>query len=204
MKRRHAVSAVGEMNVHIRHVHASVLVNDGHAFILRLFPYYLIQFPDDRHKLRHDLFKIFLRPLLQSFRQNRVVRVGACLRYDFHRLLKGNTLFHQKPYKLRYYHRRMSIINLDCSIIRKVMERAPSLDALLQYHLRPCAHHKILLVDPKFPSCLVTVVRVQEKGKVFGNVLLIKADAFLNNALIHRIKVKEVQLVGTALISGHI
>ena len=187
----------------MRHMHNLGFINNGSRIIFRLFTYQLIQLFNHRNQLRNYRVEILLRPLFQSLRENRMVRIRANLCHDFNRFFKFNPFFTQKADQFRDHHRRMGVIDLDCRIVGKIMEIAAPFLAFFQNHLRACADHKILLIDPQEPSCIVAVIRVKEQGQILGNLCFIKRDPFLDQRRIHGIQIKQVQIVRTSLISGN-
>ena len=65
------------------------------------------------------------------------------------------------------------------------------------------AYHKILLVDTKDTSFFITVVRIEEKSQVFGNIGLVKGNTVLYNAFIYCFHIKQVELIGAVVVAGN-
>ena len=204
MESCHPVGTVGKMNVHMSHVYDSILIQDGCGIILGALFSHLIQRPDNRHQLRNHLLQEAYRPLFQSFRQDGVVRIRTCIRNNLGRFLKLDAFFHKQPDQLRYHHRRMGIVYLDGHILCQIMIVRAPFPALFQNHLGSGAYHKILLVNPQKSSGIITVVWIKEKGKILFYVFLVKSNPLLNQRLVYCIQVKQVQFVGSALISCHV
>ena len=83
------------------------------------------------------------------------------------------------------------------------MEIAPLCHALIQNILSPVADHKILLEDPQQMSLLVAVVRVQKQGQISLNIFLVKGDPVCHDPLVHRINIKQMELVSAVAVTGH-
>ena len=92
----HAVGGVGEVDVHVGHVDAVVLVDDGQALVLGAGAGQLVQLLDDGHQLRDHGIQVGAGPLLQGFGQDGVVGVGAGLGDNFHSFVKFNALLAQQ------------------------------------------------------------------------------------------------------------
>ena len=108
-----AVRRVGEVDVHVGHVDAVVLVDDGQALVLGAGAGQLVQLFNDRHQLRHNGIQIGARPLLQRLCQNRVVGVGTGPADDAHCPVKIHSSLHQQSNQLRDNHGRVGIVDLD-------------------------------------------------------------------------------------------
>ena len=118
MDRRHTVHREAVMDVNVRHMHPVVLIDNLHLGILILLRHTLIQFLDDRHKLRHYLFQICQRPFFKRLRQNCVVRVSAGPADNLDRLVhRERLLIHQNTDQLRDYHGRVGVVDLDHRVI---------------------------------------------------------------------------------------
>ena len=97
----------------------------------------------------------------------------------------------------------MGIVNLNNRVFIQIIQIAALSRTLIQDKLRAIAHHKILLINPKFSSGLIAVIRIQEQGNILRNILFIKLNAILNNSLVYRIHIKKPQLIRTVLITCH-
>ena len=114
MNRRHTVYRETIMDVDMRHVHPVILIDDLHLRILILLRHPLIQFLDDRHKLRHYLLQVLKRPFLQCLRQNGVVRISTGLADHVDGLIHGKRfIIYENPDQLWDHHRRMGVIDLN-------------------------------------------------------------------------------------------
>ena len=177
MQRCHAVGGVGEVDVHVGHVHPVVLVDDGKALVLGAGASQFVQFFDDRHQLRHHSVQIGAGPRFQRFGQNGVVGVGAGLGDDLHSLFKLDAALAQQTDQLRNDHGRMGIVDLDHNVIIQLVQIVALLLAFHQDELCAVADHEILLVDTKQLSGTVAVIRVEEQCQIFLDLMLVKVDA---------------------------
>ena len=121
MKSCHSIDRITVMNINVRHMHKIIPVNDIHPLILIILPHSCIQITDNRNQVRNRLLQIRNRPFLQRLRQNRMVRIGACLSYHIHRCIRIKALLLQKPDQFRNHHGRMRIINLDTDRFMKAV-----------------------------------------------------------------------------------
>ena len=51
-------------------------------------------------------------------------------------------------------------------------------------------YHEVFLVYSKEVTCLIRIIRIQEKGEVLKNILLVKIYTLLYDALINSLKVE--------------
>ena len=201
---RHSVDAAPVVDVHMGHMHPVLLINDGYPGILVSPLRPQVQLPDNGHQLRHYLLQIGNRPFLQRLRQDGMISVSAGLLDDLHRLVEINMALHKQPDQLRDHHGRMGVVDLDRHMLVKPAKLISLLLTFLQDQLRPVGHHEILLIDPQEISRLVAVVRVEEQGQVLLDIMLVKRDPVPDDTLIHPFHIKEMELVPSVLIPGHI
>ena len=90
VQRCHAVGGMGEVDVHVGHVHPVVLVDDGKALVLGAGAGQCVQLFNDGHQLGHHCIQIGAGPFFQRLGQNGVVGVGAGPGNDLHSFLKLN------------------------------------------------------------------------------------------------------------------
>ncbi len=199
----HPVHAKAIVDIHMGHMHQVRRINYRHGRVFKPAADPAVQNFYDGDQLGHYLFQIGNGPFFQGFCQNCMVCVGTGLFYDLHRFIKINPPLREQPDQLRDHHGRMGIVDLDYRIIRQVMEGTPFFHALIQNHLGPVADHKILLVNPQFPPCLITVVRVQKQGQVFGDVFFVKGNPFFHNPFVYCFHVKQMQPIGPVMVSGY-
>ena len=133
-----------------------------------------------------------------------MIGISAGLLDDLHRFVEINMALYQQPDQLRDHHGRMGVIDLDRHMLMKPAKLISLLLTFLQDQLRPVGHHEILLIDPQEISRLVTVVRVEEQGQVLLDIVLVERDPVPDDTLIHPFHIKEMELVPSVLIPGHI
>ncbi len=190
------------MDVHVGHMDAVVLVDDGKALVLGAGAGQFIQLLDDGHELRDHGVQIGAGPLFQRFGQNRVVGVGAGLGDDLDGLVELDALLSQQADQFGDDHAGVGVIDLDGGIVGQVMVIAAAGGALGQNQLGTGGNHQILLVDAQAAAGLVGVIGVQEQRQVLVDGGLIEGDAIVDDSLIDGVQVKKVQRVGAALITG--
>ena len=202
MQRRYAVGGVGEVDVHVCHVHPVVLVDDGKALVLGAGACQCIQLFDDGHQLGHHGVQIGARPLFQCFGQNGVVGVGAGLGNDLHRFLELNAARAQQADQLRDDHAGVGVVDLDGGVVCQIMVVAAPGGALGQNELCTGRDHQVLLVYPQTAAGFIGIVRVEEEGQILVDGGLIEGNAVMDDALVNGIKVEQVQGVGASLVAG--
>ena len=131
-----------------------------------------------------------------------MVGVGAGVGDNLHRLLKADALLPQQADQLGDDHAGMGVVDLDGGVVGQVSEVAAPLAALGQNQLGAGRHHQVLLVDAQQAAGLVGVVRVEKEGQALFHIALVKLDAVVDDALVHRVQIKQVQRVGAPLIAG--
>ena len=203
VQRCHAVGGVGEVDVHVGHVHPVVLVDDGKALVLGAGAGQCVQLFDNGHQLGHHGIQIGAGPLFQCFGQNGVVGVGAGLCDDLYGFLKFDALFAQQPDQLRDDHAGVGVVDLDGGVVGQIMVIAAPGGTLGQNELGTGRDHQVLLVHPQAAACLIGIVRVEEEGQVLVDGSFIEGNAVVDDALIDGVKVKQVQGVGAALVAGN-
>ena len=133
-----------------------------------------------------------------------MICVSTALCYHFNRLIHLKTSFHKQTDKFRNNHCRMGIINLNHYIIRKVMQVTASGHAFIKNQLCTGRNHKVLLINSKNTTCLITVIRIKEKSKILFNIFLIKINSILYNTFIHALYIKQMQFIWCIIISNNI
>ena len=103
-----------------------------------------------------------------------MVRVGAGIRNDLNGFLECDSFFREQADQLRDDHARMRIIDLDGSVVRKVVEIAAACFTFVQDQLRAGRYHQILLIDPQKASVVIGIIRIQEQGQILRMFLLSK------------------------------
>ena len=195
----HTVGGVGEVNIHMRHMHRSVPVDDGKALVCGAGSDQRIQLLNDRHELGHNGFQIGAGPLFQCLCQNGVIGIGAGFCHDLGGFLKSDSVLTQQADQLRDNHAGVGVVDLNGSVVGKVVIVAAPGSTFRQYQLCAGGDHQILLVNPQLAACLVGIIRVQEQRQILVNGGLIKSDTVSDDALIHCVDIKQIQRVGAAL-----
>ena len=144
------------------HMNQIVFVDDGNGFLRILHLDTFIQAADDRHQVRNNFFQIADWPFLQCFGQNRVVGVSTYVCHDIAGFLEFNSPFGKETDEFRNDHTWMCIIDLDNSIVCKIVQVTSFTYCFIEDQLCSVADHKILLVDPQFSSGIVAVIRIEE------------------------------------------
>ena len=85
----------------------------------------------------------------------------------------------------------MRVVNLDDCIISHIMNVTALSHRLINDQLRCIADHKVLLIDTKQLSLIVTVIRIQKQCKITADILFIEVNSIsFNNTFIYSIKIK--------------
>ena len=175
------------------HMNQLAAVDNRKIFLRILCFHLLIQSADNRNQLRHNILQILNRPFFQCFCQDCMIGIRTHMRNDLCRFLKCNSPFTKQTDKLWDNHAWMRIIDLNHCIISQIMEVASSGSCFIQNPLRRIAYHKVLLIDTKFPSILITVIRIQEQGQIVQNILFIKRNSVMNHGFICQVNIKQIQ-----------
>ena len=202
VQRCHAVGGVGEVDVHVGHVHPVVLVDDGKALVLGAGAGQCIQLFDNGHQLGHHGIQIGAGPLFQRLGQNGVVGVGAGPGHDLHGFLKFDAPLPQQPDEFRDDHAGVGVVDLDGGVVGQIVIIAAAGRALSQNELGTGRDHQILLVHPQTAASLIGIVRVEEEGQVLVDGGLVERDAVMDDALVDGVQIEQVQGVGAALVAG--
>ena len=89
-----------------------------------------------------------------------MIRIRACTGYDIDRFIDIKPSFHKKPDQFGNDHCRMSVVDLDDSIIRQIIQCTSFLHTFIQDHLCGAAYHEILLINAQKPSFFIAVIRI--------------------------------------------
>ena len=82
MKVSNAVDGISIVDVHVCHMHAVFVIDDGNALVMKFVIDTVVQFINDGEQLGYCLLQIVGRPFFQCFCQNRVVRICTGIGYD--------------------------------------------------------------------------------------------------------------------------
>lgn len=105
------------------------------------------------------------RPLLQRFRQQRVVRIGEGPLRDRPGLLPVHAvLVHQQPHELRHRHRRMRVVELDRELLVEVRLAGGLLQVDADHVLQRAGHQEILLDEAQALAELGLVIGIEYLG----------------------------------------
>ena len=149
MQISNTIYTVAVMHIDMCHMHTGISIYDINTLILITVSDLFIQHTDHRHKLWNDLLQISDRPFLQCFCKDRMICVSTYIGYNLCCFIKGDTLFHQQTDQFRNHHRRMCVIDLNGSIVCKVMQIRAFLLCLCKDQLCTICNHEILLIDTK-------------------------------------------------------
>ena len=106
--------------------------------------------------------------------------------------------------QLRNDHGRMSIIDLNGSVVSQVVQVGTAGNALGKDELCSIADHEILLINAKQASLVIGIVRIEEESQVLFDFGFIKVNAIFYDALIHRFQIEEAQSGGMVVVACHI
>ena len=186
----HTIDGIAVVDIHMCHMHQVVAVNDRNGF-LRIFSLnLLIQLFDNRNKMRNNLFQIAHWPFLKCLCKDRMIGISTNLCNDIACFLKVNAFCSQQTDELRNDHTWMCIVDLYNCVISQVMKVASFGHCLVQDQLCSIAYHKVLLIDTKLSSVIITVIRIQEQSQVMKYVFFIECNTIMNHALICNINIK--------------
>ena len=120
------------------------------------FSYSVVKLLDNWHEHRNYLLKVSERPFLKCLSKDGMVGVSAGLAYHINCIVHSEILFLSKDSdKLRNNHCRVCIINLNYSVLIKVMQIVSRILHILYDESCGITYHKVLLIDTKKVSCLV-------------------------------------------------
>ena len=104
------------------HVYPVLIIYYLNNRIRIYFSYSVVKLLDNRHKYRNYLFKVSERPFFKCLSKDGMVGISTGLAYHFNCIIHGKILFLSKNSdKLRNNHSRMCIINLNYSVLIKVV-----------------------------------------------------------------------------------
>ena len=170
MNRRDAVDTVTADDGEPRHVHLPVL-DDGklvhHLLVVREAPAHLLKVAavdllDDHIDARQKRAEHVDRPLLQSFRHDRVVRVRHRLARDLPRLVPAHPLFIDKDaHELGDGDRRMRVVDVDGDLLREILDIHAREQVVAHDALHARRHEEVLLDEAQAAAFVGAVVGVQ-------------------------------------------
>ena len=190
MQGSNTVNGESVVDIHMCHMNQIVLVDDCHIFLWIFCFDFLIQFFDDRYKVRNYIKKVVHWPFFQSLCKDGMVCVSTYFGYDFSSFIKGDSTFCQETDQFRNDHTWVSIVDLDHCVVCKVMQIAAFLCCLVKNELCSIGYHEVLLEDTEFTSVIIAVIRIQEQCQVVKDVLFVKGNSIVNHRFVCQIDVK--------------
>ena len=190
MQGSNTVNGESVVDIHMCHMNQMVLVDDCHIFLWIFCFDFLIQFLDDRYKVRNYIKKVVHWPFFQSFCKDGMVCVSTYFGYDFSSFIKVDSTFCQETDQFRNDHTWVSIVNLDHCVVCKVMQVAAFFCCFVQDELSSIGYHEVLLEDTELTSVIIAVIRIQEQCQVVKDVLFVKGNSIVNHRFICQINVK--------------
>ena len=177
----HAVDRVAAGAGQVRHAHVAlaVLPDQRHAREARLVagktPAHFLEkvcvdLQDDLQVPRQHLAEHGQRPVLQRFRQQRVVGVGEGPARD----LPGRLPFHavlvdQQAHELGHGDGRVGVVQLHREFFVEALDRYALRAQDAQHVLQRTGHEKVLLLEPQFLALHRLVVGIQHLAQVLGH-----------------------------------
>src|SRR5574344_1788468 len=136
------------MYIDICHMNAAISIDDLNIRILVFLLDTLIHLDYEWNKLRNILLEVCERTCLKRFCKDRVVRICTCLAYFIKRFIyRKRFFFYKYPDKFWNYHCRMSIIDLNNSMLMHLAQIDLLILELTKYKLCRIAYHEIFLID---------------------------------------------------------
>ena len=190
MQGSNTVNGESVVDIHMCHMNQIVLVDDCHIFLWIFCFDFLIQFFDDRYKVRNYIKKVVHWPFFQSLCKDGMVCVSTYVGYDLSSLIKVDSALCQKANQFRNDHTWVSIVDLDHCVVCKVMQVAAFFCCFVKDELSSIGYHEVLLEDTEFTSVIIAVIRIQEQCQVVKDVLFVKGNSIVNHGFICQINVK--------------
>ena len=124
MQGSNTVNGESVVDIHMCHVNQIIFVNDGYIFLWIFCFDFLIQFFDDRYKVRNYIKKVVHRPFFQSFCEDGMVCVSTYFGYNLSSFVEVDSALCQETDQFRNDHTWVSIVDLDHCVVCKVMQVA--------------------------------------------------------------------------------
>ena len=185
MQGAHAVHGHAAGNAEVCHPHLSI-PDDGKlarfcAVVIVILHLCLIAAGDlhqDRPDARQQRLHQLLRPALQRFGHNGVVRVGNGLRGDAPRSIPVKArIVHQDAHQLWDDERRVRVVDLDDVLLVEIRRRAVNLDVLAHDGLHRGGNKEILLLQAQALPLGMVVLGIKHLGDGLSHgVLLLRAQ----------------------------
>ena len=181
MQLGHAVYREAGNDGHLRHAYAP-LVEDRHRADLRLVARILpadlrneaaVDLVDDLVDAGQQAAEQLDRPLLGSFRHDRVVGVGEAPGRNAPGIVPFQpVIVQQDPHQFGDRDGRMRVVQLENDVVRQVVDVVMALHEMLHGALDGRGNEEILLFQTQFLAAHVVVVRVEDLADGLGEVLL--------------------------------
>ncbi len=179
-----AIHGVGADDGQVRHAHLLLesLFDDGHlSQLLAINPgnagepaqEAMIDAEDDLRMPRQHMFQQRQAPLLQGFRQQRVVGVGQSLARQLPGVIPLQpVIVDQDPHQLGDRQRRMSVVHLYGDLVAELIEVVVLAQVAADDVPHGASHQEIFLHQPQLFAGNHGVGRIEDAGDVFGPDLL--------------------------------
>ena len=161
MKICNTVYTVSIMNIHMCHMN-KVVFNYVSGFIIYGLADFVVQFTNNWHKLWYRLVHKTKGPFFKCFCKNCMICICTDLWSNIDCLLHQKSFFAQLSNQLWNYHRWMCIVNLDSSIICKIMKVTAFCHCLFYNQFCSITNHEILLVNTKKSSLIIRIIRIKK------------------------------------------
>ena len=93
-----------------------------------------------------------------------MIGIGTGLAHHIHCSVDIESfLLSEDPDQFRDHHRRMGIVDLDTHMLMQVIQIHSTLLGFFEDQLCCIADHKVLLINTKKLSCLITVIRIEDQ-----------------------------------------
>ena len=134
----------------------------------------LVELVDDPEVTGKEALQHVQRPLLQRFRQQRVVRVGERLLRQGPRVVPVDSLLdHQEPHELRHRERLVGVVHLDRGLLGKGLDRVSVVPVAAQDVLQGAGDQQVLLAEAELLAGVHAVVRIEHLREVLCRHLLL-------------------------------
>ena len=128
----------------------------------------IIDFHNNLVDARQNIGEQARMPLLQCFRQNRMIRIAHGLACCFPRNIPFQTVIvDENAHKLRRSHSRMRIVNMHRNFLVNTLQRQAHLQIRLNNGLQTCRSHKILLHKAQLLTLIGGIVWVEHGRNIF-------------------------------------
>ena len=113
-------------------------------------------------------------------------------------------LLNKYPDKLRNYHCWMRIVDLNHSMVMKLVQIVLTLLLFSENQMCSVRYEEILLIYPKEISGHIRVIGIQEKSEIILGLCFIEVNSLFYKFFIYRLYIKQPELVDTGSVSDDI